>query len=105
MRMLSKFILASFLCLATASADEEKTHDITLQIHINCPESEEFMDFVKTVPEPGHHAKDFEEWKESFIANMTRIIALVESEQVNNCSWGVNTEVHVPQDDTNEIQE
>lgn len=102
MHIIPKFVLASFLFLAAASAGEEKTHDITLQIQINCPESQEFLDFVKTVPEPGHHAKDFEEWKQSFVANMTRIIALVESEQVNNCSWGVNSEVHVPQNDADE---
>lgn len=99
MRTLPKFILSSFLLFASASADDvqEKTHDITVQVHINCPESQEFANFVQSIPAAGQHSTSFEEWKASFVANMTRLIALVESEQVNNSSWGVNTQEHVEQ--------
>lgn len=94
MRYLSTLVMTSFLFLATAAAEEEKTHDITVQIQINCPESAEFTQFVQSIPEAGHHSTTFEEWKSSFITNMTRLIALVESEQVNNSSWGVNAQEH-----------
>ena len=95
MRTLPKFILSSFLFLATASATEEKTHDITVQIHINCPESPEFTEFVQSIPAAGNHSTTFEEWKTSFVANMLRLVNLVESEQVNSSSWGVNSQEHV----------
>lgn len=99
MRTLTTFIAASFLLFASANADEpqEKTHDITIQVHINCPESPEFTAFAQSIPAAGQHSTSFEEWKASFVASMTRLIALVESEQVNNSSWGVNTQEHVDQ--------
>lgn len=99
MRIVTALIASSFLLLTSANADElqEKTHDITIQVHINCPESPEFIAFAESIPAAGQHATSFEEWKASFVANMTRLIALVESEQVNNSSWGVNTQEHVEQ--------
>lgn len=99
MRKLSTLIVSSFMFLASGFAEDsepqEKTHDITVQIHINCPESQEFTNFLESIPEAGHHSTSFEEWKASFIANMTQLIALVESEQVNNSSWGVNAQEHI----------
>lgn len=96
MRILTKLLVPSVLFFATATA-EEKTHDIQLQIQINCPESEQFAEFLKTIPEPGHHAQSFEEWKAMFLANMNSLVALVESEAVNNCAWGVNAQEHKDQ--------
>ena len=94
MRIFTIFIASSFLLFASAQADEpqEKTHDITIQVHINCPESPEFTAFVESIAAAGQHATSFEECKASFVANMTRLIALVESDQVNSSSCGVNTQ-------------
>ena len=97
MRYLTKFIVSSFLFLTAASADEEKTHDITVQIKINCPSSEAFAEFAKALPEAGQHTESFEEWQQSFIANMSRLIALVESGQVNDSGWSAETAPHVVQ--------
>ncbi len=94
MKFLSALILSSALA-TSIYADEEKTQDITIQIQINCPVSDEFAEFAKSVPPAGHHVESFDEWKVSFIASMQRLIDLVESEKVNNCGWGVNINEHV----------
>jgi hypothetical protein len=95
MRILSTLIMTSLLFVAHARAADEKTHDITVQIQINCPESDEFTAFEQSIPEPGQRSNTFEEWKTSFVANMNRLISLVESGQVNGSSWGVNAQEHV----------
>ncbi|MES2344901.1 MAG: hypothetical protein V4494_03060 [Chlamydiota bacterium] len=75
-----------------------QSHDIAVDIRINCPTSEELSDFVKSIPLPGHYSTTFEEWKSSFVNNMTKLIRLVESEKVFNSWWSVRNEEHVPQE-------
>ncbi len=104
MKFLSTLILSSVLA-TSMHAEEEKTHDITLQIQINCPVSDEFAAFAKSVPPAGHHVESFDEWKASFIASMHNLIDLVESEKVNNCGWGVNIEEHIDAPQVTELKE
>ncbi len=75
----------------------EKSHDITIEIKINCPMSEELRDFVKSIPSGGNYSTNFDEWKSSFINNMTQLIHLVESEKILNSSWSVKTDL-LPQE-------
>jgi hypothetical protein len=69
---------------------DNQLHEIDLGIKIDCPMSEELESFMKTVPQNGDHPPSFNEWKDSFVSNMTQLIRLVESEKISNASWYVN---------------
>lgn len=77
---------------------DEKSHEIAINIKINCPMSTELKDFVKSIPPAGNYSSSFEEWKSSFINNMTKLIRLVESEKISNSFWSVQTDDHLSQE-------
>jgi hypothetical protein len=66
----------------------KKPHEITIDIKIDCPMSEELANFVKSIPD--HQSTNFDEWKASFINSLTQLIQLVESEKVYSSYWSVN---------------
>lgn len=71
---------------------DENSHNIAIDIRINCPTSPELDEFVKSIPPEGNYSSDFEEWRSSFISNMTQLIHLVESRKVFNSFWSVKTD-------------
>lgn len=73
-----------------AKNGSENSHDISVNIQIHCPPSDEFEDFVRSVPR-NDDASDFNDWKLSFIKNMNQLIHLVESGKVSNSWWSVQT--------------
>ena len=95
MRHFLALALSTLFATSAIHADDVQTHDIVLQIQLNCPESQEFSDFVASIPAAGQHTVSFEEWKTSFVANMNALIALVENGQINQSTWGVNTQPHI----------
>ena len=91
MRYLLMSVVGSFLFFSSIQADEEKPHEITIAIKIVCPKSDELNAFANSIPrEDDYFAPSFEDWKQSFISNMTQLIQLVESEKVYNSFWSVN---------------
>ena len=86
------FGLACLLPLATQALEQQPTHEIAIEIKINCPESEELEKFLKSVPLEGNYSTDFEEWKASFVNNMTHLIYLVDSGKLCNSSWSVKVD-------------
>ena len=88
------FIALALLAFGTCHADEEKSHDISFELHMHCPESEEFSQFLRSMPSPGSHNMSFEEWKSAVVSTMDRLIELIESEKVYNSNWSVNTQEH-----------
>lgn len=92
-----KVMIPCIFLFSSMYAEEEKTHDIAIEININCPMSEELANFVKSIPEEGTRSTTYEEWKSSFVNNMTQLIRLIESGKVYNSSWGVKTDEHLPQ--------
>ncbi len=92
-----RHILILFICsFATCMADDapQNSQDIALDIRINCPMSDEYEEFLNAIPTPGSHTVDYEEWKASFIDSMTKLINLLESDQVNTSFWSVTAEEH-----------
>lgn len=77
---------------------DEKSHEIAIDIKINCPMSAELKDFVKSIPPAGDYSSSFEEWKSSFVNNMTQLIRLVESKKVFNSFWSVKTDDRLSQE-------
>lgn len=77
---------------------DEKSHEIAIDIAIDCPMSEELKGFVKSIPTPGNYCLSFEEWKSSFINNMKQLIRLVESEKVYHSFWSVKTDERLSQE-------
>lgn len=54
--------------------------------------SEELKEFVRSIPDSGSYSTSFNEWKPSFINNMTQLIHLVDNEKIFNPSWSVKTD-------------
>lgn len=77
---------------------DEKSHEIAIDIKINCPMSPELKNFVKSIPTAGNYSSTFGEWKSSFINNMTQLIRLLESEKVFNSFWSVKTDDRLSQE-------
>ncbi len=75
---------------------EEGSHDIAVNIKIACPPSEEFQQFVQSIPPVGDYSSSLAEWKSSFINNMSKLIDLVESEKMSHSWWSVKTDVERP---------
>jgi len=86
---LSKGCLLSFICLSAVLGAQEKTYDIAIEIKLNCPFSDELRAFVESIPSSETTAVTFDEWKSSFVNNMTQLINLVESGNVYNSYWSV----------------
>lgn len=82
-----------------AEHKKENSHDISVNIKINCPTSDEFQEFVKSISPEGRYSSNFNEWKSSFVNNMNQLIHLVESEKIFNSWWSVNTDAHFLQED------
>lgn len=74
----------------------KNSKDIFVNIKINCPKSDEFLAFEKSVPKAGNYSSSFDEWKSSFTNNMNQLIRLVESGKVSHSWWSVNTDDHSP---------
>lgn len=90
-----KKILLGLVCLLSFEMHAfgaEKEHTIAIEININCPTSEAFNEFMKSIPSAGNYSSNYDEWKSSFINNMTQLIHLVESEQISNSSWSVKVD-------------
>ncbi len=81
-----------------SAAVDENSHDIAVDIKINCPMSSELQDFVKSIPAKNDHSLNFEEWKSSFVDSMTQLIRLVESEKVFNSFWSVKADDRLQQE-------
>ncbi len=96
MKYITNIFLLAVCSFATCFADDsdQKSRDISLDIRINCPMSDEYMEFFNTIPEAGNHSVEYEVWKEQFITSMTKLIELIESGKVNTSGWTVNTDVH-----------
>src|SRR5258708_524284 len=89
------FIL-SFATIAALHADENTAHEVLIEIKIKCPMSEELKAFVKSIPDPESQSVGLEEWKASFMSNMTRLMDLVESKKMFDAQWSVKTDDQLP---------
>lgn len=76
---------------------DDLSHEIAVDVKIHCPPSPELNDFVKSIPPKGNYSSTFEEWKNSFVENMTQLIRLVESEKIYNSYWTVKTDDRLSQ--------
>ena len=93
MNWITKIALLSFFFSSSLVANDEKLYQTQVEITISCPMSKEFQTFVNSIPRNDSGIDtDFEEWKSSFVENMTKLIELVESEKVSNSSWSVTTD-------------
>jgi hypothetical protein len=71
-------------------ASGEELQKIKIEIAIECPRSEEFDAFVKSIPQFGNYSVSLDEWKSSFTQNMTQLLHLVENEKISNSNWSVH---------------
>lgn len=71
---------------------DENSHEIAIDIKINCPMSNELKEFVRSIPPTGNYSVSFGEWKSSFVNNMTKLIQLIESEKVMNSYWSAKAD-------------
>lgn len=98
-------IMFALMCFSSFAIDglecDEKSHEITIDIKINCPMSSELMEFVKSIPPSGEYFSTYEEWKSSFINNMTQLFQLIESEKVHSTYWSVKADETLIEEEAN----
>jgi len=75
---------------------DDNTHEVAVDIHIQCPMSDELKSFVKSIPENDTTPPTFDEWQSSFVNNMTQLIRLVKSGKVRHSEWSVQTDDRLP---------
>lgn len=92
MNHLTKCFCVYFLLLSPmVFAEDCKTHEVSVEIKISCPMSDELEEFAKSIPDHSSvQSVSFEEWKVSFVNSMTKLISLVESEKVGNSLWSAS---------------
>lgn len=78
--------------------ENDESHDISINIKMNCPMSPELIDFVKSIPPTSNDSSNFDEWKPAFTNNMAQLIHLVESEKIFHASWSTSTDDLLSQD-------
>jgi hypothetical protein len=55
-----------------------------------CPVSEELQNLEAVTPPAGTQSANYEEWAKSFVVNMEKVIELVKSGKVGNCTFAVD---------------
>lgn len=87
-------ILACTLSLLSPlSSDETKsTQEVEVQIKLTCPVSDEYTTFAQSIPEGVDDSVSYEEWRDSFVDSMTKLIALVKSGKIDDCNWSASAE-------------
>ena len=87
-------ICASLFLLVSSAiyAEAEKPHEIVIEIKIQCPTSEEYNQFVASIPKNSGDTSTYDEFKYSFTNNMTQLNRLVESGQIHDAWWTVKTD-------------
>jgi|GEM_PF-4339177 len=83
--MITKLALLLFV-FSSLIADEK----ITVEIEINAQMSEELEALKESIPTG--ESDSWDEWKDSFVKNMNRLIDLVESGKVGNTVWSIDIE-------------
>lgn len=68
----------------------QDAQSIAVDIRINCALCPEYTEFVNSIPSGNDSSAEWADWKTSFIDNMTKLIKLVESDQVYESMWFVN---------------
>jgi quercetin dioxygenase-like cupin family protein len=77
---------------------ETNSHNVALNIKLSCPPSDEFQQFIKSIPPAGNYSSSLTEWKSSFVNSMNQLIQLVESEKIFGSWWSVKTDATNPDD-------
>lgn len=80
----------------TAHAVKKEPHEVTIEVKIKCPMSEELKEFVKSIPAPDEQSVSFDDWKESFTTSMEHFIRLVESGKICDAHWSAKTDDALP---------
>lgn len=71
---------------------EKDSHDISIEIKLNCPMSNELKSFVSSIPPKGNYTVSYDEWATSFKKNINELIKLVESEEIHHSWWSAKTD-------------
>ena len=77
---------------------EKNSQNVALNIKLSCPPSDEFQQFVKSIPPAGNYSSSLAEWRSSFVNSMNQLIQLVESEKIFNSWWSAKTDTMNPGD-------
>ena len=91
-RLIRSFSAFFILLSPMLFAEEEKSHEILVEVKIKCPMSDEFKEFARSIPEASVQTVSYEEWKTSFINSMFQLINLVESEKITDANWTAKTD-------------
>ena len=77
----------------------KEPYNVTVEIKLTCPMSEELTAYVNSVPPAGERSTSLSEWQASFVNSMNQLIHLVESGKMSDSVWssGVVSSDEVPE--------
>ena len=77
MKLLAKMVFLT--CLGSSVVSANEFTGVKIEITMLCPPSEEFENFKSVVPNGETQFNSYEEWTQSFVLNMQKMIELVQS--------------------------
>jgi len=82
--------LACALVASYVNANASEMKEVKFDGKLLCPASEELQNLEAVIPPAGTKSANYEEWSKNFIVSMEKMIELVKSGKVGNCSFGVD---------------
>ncbi len=92
-----KYIVFGLACFLALNAQALEPHlgkgprEVTVEIKLTCPMSEELTEFMKSIPQTSEDSTSLDEWQTSFANSMTKLIQLVKSGKMESSLWTADT--------------
>ncbi len=91
MNLITKTALLACVFVASyVNANGTEMKEVKFGGSLLCPASEELQNLQDVVPPAGAQSANYEEWSKNFVASMEKMIELVKSGKVGNCSFAVD---------------
>jgi hypothetical protein len=98
MRSIIFTCLFSFVTIILSANEDAKLNEVKIAIELKCPMSPELQNLIDVVPQTNDQEITYEDWSQSFIINMQKLIELVESGKMGNASFSISIDTCQPAD-------
>ena len=89
--------------LKKSTHEEPKIHTLELEIAFDCPRSDALQDFIQSIPDPEALSED--DWKPSFLNNLSKLASIVETDQIAGGFWSISIHDPISLDNEQETSE
>jgi hypothetical protein len=91
MNMIAKTAFLACVCVASfVSANGTEMKEVKFDGKLLCPVSKELQNLEAVIPSAGEQVSSYEEWANSFVASMEKMIELVKNRKVGKGTFAVD---------------